>query len=115
MSRHKKSHMKMPNGQIYPEIRFLITEKSLFCGPTHITRTDVRLFWGQTQSLFIRLWDWVSSSWPHSHHTDRRLGVPWEHVEFVQKTRGSDSGNWFGQAVQKLRVCLKPIWELSPL
>ena len=27
-------------------------------------------------------------SWPHSRHTDRRLGVPWGHVEFVQKTRG---------------------------
>ena len=23
-------------------------------------------------------------------HTDRRLGVQWGHVEFVQKTRGSD-------------------------
>ncbi len=39
-------------------------------------------------------------SWPHSHHTDRRLGVPWGHVEFVQKTRGSDSGNWCRLAVR---------------
>jgi len=31
-------------------------------------------------------------SWPHSRHTDRRLGVPWGHVEFVQKTRGK--GDW---------------------
>ena len=31
----------------------------------------------------------VAFSWPHSRHTDRRLGVPWGHVEFVQKTRES--------------------------
>ena len=31
-------------------------------------------------------------SWPHTHHTDKRLGVLWGHVEFVQKTRGL--GKW---------------------
>ena len=40
-------------------------------------------------------------SWPHTDHTDRRLGILWGHVEFVQKTRGKGewiSGNWCGRA-----------------
>ena len=27
-------------------------------------------------------------SWPHIHHTDRRLGVLWEHAELVSKDAG---------------------------
>jgi hypothetical protein len=29
-------------------------------------------------------------SWSHTHHIDRRLGVPWRHVEFAKK----DAGIW---------------------
>ena len=27
-------------------------------------------------------------SWPHSLHTDRRLGIPWGHVELDSKDAG---------------------------
>ena len=30
----------------------------------------------------------IFNSWPHTHHPDRRLGVSWGHVEFVQRTLG---------------------------
>ena len=36
--------------------------------------------------------DFKFDSWPHTHHTDRRLGVLGGHAEFVQKIQG-DSGN----------------------
>ncbi len=54
--------------------------------PTIFLVQGVPLHWRSRWGNVVR---GIVNSWPHSHHTDRRLGVPWGHVEFVQKTRES--------------------------